>query len=110
MTTQYVVRTILYMTQHTIPTWQLRHRMSLALEVSGVSPEQMAAELGKHVNSVHNYTSGRRNPKRADVRIWAQVCQVSEQWLETGETEDTGGVTRRDQLSLWDDLHELAAA
>jgi transcriptional regulator with XRE-family HTH domain len=77
----------------TVPTWQLHHRLALALEASGVSPELMAQEIGVHVNSIHNYSHGRRVPKLAVVKLWADVCQVDREWLITGHIDPTDTAT-----------------
>jgi transcriptional regulator with XRE-family HTH domain len=75
-----------------VPAWELRHRLARALEAAGVSVDEMAAELGVHRNSVFNYTSGRRTPKRSVVRVWSLRCGVSFEWLLSGEVPtDHGG-------------------
>ena len=73
----------------TVPTWQLHHRLALALEHSGISAEQMAEELGMHVNSVHNYAAGRRAPKLSTLKVWADACGVPREWLIGGGGADT---------------------
>jgi transcriptional regulator with XRE-family HTH domain len=93
----------------TIPTWQLHHRLALALEASGVSPERMAQEIGVHVNSIHNYAAGRRVPKLAVIKLWADVCQVDREWMITG-TSDTRTVplgNQYDHLLAWTS-HQLS--
>ena len=93
-----------------IPTWQLHHRLALALEASGVTPDQMAAELGVHVNTIHNYAAGRRSPKLGLVKQWADVCEVNRDWLWGGEAitaTDTGRYD--DQLSLFGAFDLVAA-
>lgn len=93
-------------TAHIVPTWQLHHRLSLALEVSGVSPEEMADELGVHVNSIYNYATGRRRPKLGMVKLWADACKVDRQWLITGNSSGSDGdavtLGKLDQLDLFD--------
>lgn len=39
----------------TIPDVMLHHRLRIALEHAHVEPEEMAEELGTHVNTVYNY-------------------------------------------------------
>lgn len=93
-----------------IPTWQLHHRLALALEVSGVTPDQMAAELGVHVNTVHNYASGRRTPKLGLVKQWADACQVNREWLWSGEAiTDTDTGRYCDDPTLFDDDLQVSA-
>ncbi len=90
-----------------VPTWQLHHRLALALEFSGVSEEEMAQELGVHINTIRNYRAGRRAPKRGDVKNWADKCNVDFNWLWGGMPyTDTVHLREGDQLALWgeDDL------
>lgn len=101
----------------TVPTWQLHHRLALALEASGVTPEQMAQEIGVHVNSIHNYAAGRRVPKLAVVKLWADVCQINRAWLISGQSDtptDIEGYLGQEQLfdtsSLLSHLAALPAA
>ena len=85
------------------PTFTLHHRLALALEVSGVTPEQMADALGMHVNSVHNYASGRREPKAAIVKVWAMETGVDLDWLRG----DTGRLTPGYLWAPWyADMHD----
>lgn len=93
-----------------IPTWQLHHRLALALEASGVSSERMAAELGVHVNTVHNYAAGRRTPKLGLVKQWADVCRIDRDWLWSGAsvpTTSTRGYP--DQLDLFAEEDQATA-
>jgi transcriptional regulator with XRE-family HTH domain len=76
---------------NTIPDWDLHHRLARALEWADVSAEEMAEILGVHVNSIYNYASGRRIPKRGFIRLWAARCGVPPDWLETGDTTSTSG-------------------
>jgi transcriptional regulator with XRE-family HTH domain len=79
------------MTTATIPEWPLHYRVRLALDVADVRPEQAAAELGVHPNTVSNYLAGRTRPRRATLRVIAQMTGVSLRWLETGDESDEGG-------------------
>lgn len=76
------------MTTTQLPTWELHHRLSRALEWGDVSPEEMAAALGVHVNSVHNYSTGRRTPKLGFVDVWARRTGVPLDWLLGDEGQD----------------------
>jgi transcriptional regulator with XRE-family HTH domain len=76
----------------TIPDWGLHHRLARALEWGNITPEEMAATLGVHVNSIYNYASGRRIPKRGFIRVWALRCGVPFDWLEHGDTETTAPI------------------
>lgn len=76
------------------PVFPLSYRLRLALEQAGVTPDEMAAELGCHVNSVHNYVAGRREPKRSVRVVWAMRCGVPVEWFEeVVGGPNTGSVT-----------------
>lgn len=62
----------------------MRHRLALALEVSGVSVAEMAEHLGASTNTVGNYTSGRTNPKRPTLVLWAMKTGAPLEWIMTG--------------------------
>lgn len=64
--------------------FEQRHRLSLALEVSGVAIQAMADELGVHRNTVSNYLAGRTMPPRSAVKVWALRCGVPYGWLADG--------------------------
>ena len=70
------------------PRFEQRHRMQLALEHANVRPHQMASELEIHRNTVSNYLHGRTKPRRRDLIVWAQVCQVDLDWLVSGTVPD----------------------
>lgn len=62
----------------------MRHRLALALEVSGTSVQEMAEELEVSPNTVGNYTSGRTAPKHATLRVWAMKTGAPLEWIKTG--------------------------
>lgn len=70
----------------TAPPIPLHYRLRLALEVSGVTVDDMAEELDKHPNTVHNYVGGRTRPDRANVATWAMRCGVPFEWLWSGSS------------------------
>lgn len=72
-----------------VPAFELKHRLSLALEVAGLKPENISTELGLSVTTVRNYLSGRTTPKRAVLVAWAFRCGVPIDWLSTGSHVDT---------------------
>lgn len=74
-----------------VPRFELRHRLDLALEHGDVSVSQMAAELGVSRNTVGNYLAGRTTPARAVLVVWAIRCGVSLDWLQTGTIGGNGG-------------------
>ena len=76
-----------------IPIIQLRHRLLIALQDSGVDKQVIADELGISINTVHNYLAGRTHPRRSVVVLWGFVTGVDPRWLLTGEIpgHDPGG-------------------
>lgn len=74
-----------------VPVFELRHRLERALEVAGLSRDDMAAELGLHRNTIGNYLSGKHVP-RAVLIAWHLRTGVPLDWLEQGEhkPEDDG--------------------
>lgn len=69
----------------TIPQFETRHRLALALEAAEVDVDDMAITLGVSTTTIYNYMSGARNPKLGMVKMWAFRCQVPWQWITTGE-------------------------
>lgn len=65
--------------------FELRHRLALTLEVSGMSVQEMADHLGVSANTVGNYTSGRTTPKRPVLVMWAIRTGAPLDWILTGE-------------------------
>lgn len=65
--------------------FELRHRLALTLEVSGMSVQEMADHLGVSANTVGNYTSGRTAPKRPVLVMWAMRTGAPLEWILTGE-------------------------
>ncbi len=76
--------------EHQNPTFELRHRLALALEVEGVKVGEMAEYLEVAPTTMSNYLSGRTRPKAAAIRAWAMRCGVPYRWLATG-VSDLGG-------------------
>jgi transcriptional regulator with XRE-family HTH domain len=91
----FVWFTMAGMSNTTVPDWDLHHRLARALEWGNVSPEEMANELGVHVNSIYNYAAGRRIPKRGFIRQWAALCNVPGDWLEYGDPPPDSADTYR---------------
>lgn len=54
------------------------------METSGVTAEEMAVDLGVHINSVYNYISGRREPKLGMIKQWAFRTGVPYVWIIDG--------------------------
>lgn len=67
-----------------IPQFHMGDRLRKALAVSGVSVEDIAAEIGVTPNTAGNYMALRTNPKRSVVAQWALKTGISFDWLWTG--------------------------
>lgn len=74
-----------------VPTFELRHRMALALETADLSISGMANHLEVSRNTVGNYIAGRTNPTVATLRVWALRCGVPFAWLRDGTVTPEGG-------------------
>lgn len=68
----------------TIPEWDLTDRLGKALRHAGVEPQEMAAYLEVHRNTVTNWLHGRTRPPATAVKLWAMRCGVPYEWLITG--------------------------
>lgn len=73
------------MSTTTIPQFETRHRLALALEAADVDVDEMADNLGVSKQTIYNYMSGNRAPKLGMIKMWAMRCQVPWQWITTGE-------------------------
>lgn len=69
-----------------VPRFELRHRLSIALEYASVPVQEMARELGVSRTTVSNYLHGRTEPTRSVVDTWARRCGVPAEWLLTGRS------------------------
>lgn len=69
-----------------VPEWTTSDRLRKAREEAGLSVDTMAHELGVSRNTVTNYERhpGKRGIPHAVVRVWADVCDVDLEWVETG--------------------------
>lgn len=96
------------MSTPTIPQFETRHRLALALEAAEVDVDEMAENLGVSDTTIYNYMSGARSPKLGMIKQWAFRCQVPWQWIATGDlpTEPEEGdvsasVTLRELPDNW---------
>jgi transposase len=78
-----------------VPTFPTSYRVRLALEVSGVTEQQLAEYLQVHINTVYNYVAGRRRIRRATLMAIAQLTSVDFAWLEGDDSAVTGTPTHR---------------
>jgi transcriptional regulator with XRE-family HTH domain len=84
-----------------IPTFEMRHRLSLALEASGVTAADMAVELGVSETTIRNYRAGRTTPNRSTLRVWALKCGVPLEWILTGEIDLRGPGEQGEPPTKW---------
>ena len=68
-----------------VPQFKQHHRLRLALEVAGLSVQDMADYLGVERNSVGRWINGHTAPRKQTLRLWALYCGVPLEWLETGQ-------------------------
>jgi len=92
----------------TVPRFELRHRLALALEWANVNPEGMASEIGRAPTTIRNYLSGRTDPSRGVVTAWAVRCGVDRDWLWDGEAAGPDDGPGRSQYPPWDSNPEPA--
>jgi transcriptional regulator with XRE-family HTH domain len=71
------------------PQFEMRHRMKLALEVSGVTVTEMAEHQGCNRVTVSGWLHGRSKPSTASLKLWAMVTGVDYRWLVSGEKKGT---------------------
>ena len=73
-----------------VPTFEMRHRMRLALEHAHVSVNEMSRTLGVERNTTTRYLNGRnsRPVPRSVLVTWALRCGVPLHWLLTGDVPD----------------------
>lgn len=64
-----------------IPQWTLAERLQKALDVSGITDEEMAHHLGVTDRTIRNYCSGHTTPRAGQIRQWAARTNVSLRWL-----------------------------
>lgn len=69
----------------TVPSFEMRHRMRLALEHAGVSVNEMAELLGVDRNTVGRYLNGHTTPRLSVLRVWAMRTAVPLDWIRFGE-------------------------
>lgn len=78
-----------------VPTFEMRHRLALALEQADLSVNDIADELGVHRNTIGRYLAGKHVP-RSVLIAWSVRTGVPLGWLEYGIiTDDDDPVTRR---------------
>lgn len=74
----------------TIPVFTRGDRMRKAREITGLSQQAFADELGVSVGSVKNYESDKTRPKVLVLRAWSLRTGVPLEWLEKGIAPSSG--------------------
>ena len=67
--------------QTTVPTWTLGDRLRKSLQHAGLTPEDMAEQLGVSPTSVRGWMADRHIPNRATIMTWANITSVPLEWL-----------------------------
>ncbi len=75
-------------------------RMRRSLRISGVSAGDMADYLGVRREAVSTWLSGRVNPRKSTLRLWAMRTGVPLEWIETGQVPDPDDPTPDDGAQL----------
>jgi transcriptional regulator with XRE-family HTH domain len=75
---------------HGVPEFHLGDRLAKALEVAGVSNQEMADYLGVSRNTVGNYIHMRTPVTTGTLRLWALRTGVRMEWLQTGKAPSGG--------------------
>jgi len=75
------------MKRNPVPQFEMRHRMSIALEWGSVSVNDIARELGCSRTTISNYLHGRTQPRRSDLIAWGFKCGVPFEWLVGGDAD-----------------------
>lgn len=68
-----------------VPRFEMRHRLALALEWGHASVAEMADELGVHRNTVSRYLNDpEARVTRGTMRVWALRTGVPLEWIQYG--------------------------
>lgn len=68
-----------------VPDWTLGWRLRRSLEHAGISAQQMADTLGVTPSTISRWGRDEVVPRRLFLVEWAKRCEVSYDWLVTGE-------------------------
>ncbi|MEJ7763903.1 MAG: helix-turn-helix domain-containing protein [Acidimicrobiales bacterium] len=67
------------------PSFQLHHRLGLAMDEAQIKPAVMAAFLKVSTGTISNYVNGHTTPGYSTIARWADKCDVETDWLEEGD-------------------------
>ena len=69
-----------------VPRFELKHRVKLAREVSGMQQTELAEKTGLSRTTIVNIERGDSIPRRSSLTLIAFATGVDRNWLENGET------------------------
>jgi transcriptional regulator with XRE-family HTH domain len=70
---------------HSLLTFGVSDRLRKAMDVSGLSVQDMADYLDSSRNTISRWINGVREPKLSIMRLWALRTGVPLEWIVTGE-------------------------
>lgn len=76
-----------------IPEWDLPDRLRKTLRHAGVSSQEMSQLLEVSRHTISNWLNGHTRPRAADLRVWADRCDVPYEWLAHGVVPDEAVVS-----------------
>lgn len=77
-------------TEQHIPVWDMADRLKKSLRDINLGVQEMADYLGVSRNTVTNWTSGRVDIPKPELRLWSLRVGVPYEWLKDGLSPTTG--------------------
>lgn len=71
--------------QAAIPEWDIADRMRKSMRHAEIGNREIAGYLGVSTRTVSAWINGRTPPTTQTLRLWANRCGVSYDWLAKGE-------------------------
>jgi len=90
-----------------VPEFHLGDRLAKALDVAGISYQEMADYLGVSRNTIGNYIHMRTPVTVGTLRLWAFKTGVRMEWLQSGKAP-SGGDPGEGQAVENEDVTELS--
>lgn len=72
-----------------VPEWDVADRMRKALRSAGIGVQEMADYLDVNRATISTWINGRIAPSTQTLRLWAMRCEVTYEWLVSGDAEAT---------------------
>lgn len=69
-----------------IPEWRISDRLRRAREHSGLGQVEFAEKTGISRATISNAETGRSEPQKTTIKVWALATGVNYEWLLTGKT------------------------